>query len=295
MVNNNFRISVVIILLLLSGAIASASVQYSLASVEERDKVRINSVTDSRFMAANNNAISSMGLLLTVDDSIVTLNISDPDSTIAYTITKTKTGLFNYLLEYNLKTYENGGLVSDQSSSRTLQSIFVGTNWETVTFDDGMVQARNLSASSGIVPSHDITVTTSSSTRVDLVVVNVNELQSIAIQDDLNFLFATIYSIISIVYKDPDNGLLTFLYLFSYIMDATLLVLWLSITNTYLVIVWIEGIICFYAGWRNNGRKGFMDNMIKWHISILQAILTVSKSLFEIVHDIIKSIVPGYG
>lgn len=288
-------IAIVFLLLMVSCSIGSASVQYPLASVDSQDKVRVNSVTDTRFMAANNNAISSIELLVTVDQSPVTVNLTNPDSVAVYTITKTKTGYFNYLLEYNLKIYENGGLVSNESSSRTLQAVFGGTNWESVTIDDGMIYARNLSAVSMLIPSHEITVSTSSSTRVDLTVVNVNELAAIAIQNDLNWLFALLYSLLSFVYDDPDNGLLSFLYLFSYLMDATLLVLWLSFTNTYLVIVWIEGLITFYAGWRNNKMKGFMDDMLSWHQAVAVFVLKAAKQYFEIVHDIIKSIVPGYG
>ena len=281
--------------LLLSIPLTAATTQYTLGSVETKDVVRVQSVTDTRFMSANDNAISSMKLLLTVDAPVVTLNISNPDSTVVFTFLKSDAGLFKKLIETNIKTYSSGSLVSNESSSRIYHALFGGTNWESISIDGDSVISGDLSAEAGLLPSNEITISTSSSTRVDLTVVDMGSLQKIAIQDDLNWLFSFIYSLLTIVYSDPDNGLLSFLYLFSFVMDATLAVLWLTFTNTYLVVVWIEAIISFYAGWRNNKIKGFVDNMVKWHLGLLKGILYITKELFTIVHDVIKSILPGYG
>lgn len=296
------RVIILLLFLLLSGSVASATTQYPLASVDIEDEIKVKSVTNTRFMAANDNVISLLEVEVLRPVGITTVNITTPDHVVVYTITNTKTGIVERTLVRNIKSYRNGVLVDNMSSTWSGPE-FLLDNRDTIYLKEGSafikkgsVSAGNLTAESAIIPTHEVTVSTAtSSVIVTLRVSNVAELQRIAIEDDLNPLFSFMYWALSIAYDDADGGLLSFLYIFSFSMDAILWLIWISITSTFSVFAWIESFIVFYAGWRNNKIKGFVDNLVKWHIAIGKAIAGAIYALFIIVYDFIKSVVPGIG
>ena len=84
-------------------------------------------------------------------------------------------------------------------------------------------------------------------------------------------------------------------YFMSAVMDFAVAAIWLSITNTYLVAVWGEALFIFYAGWRNNGIKGFINDLVRFHKVTAEFIIKAAQALFQMFHDVVKAIAPGYG
>lgn len=297
------QLLIVVMVLLLSGSLASASVQYSLASVEIEDVVRVDSIADTRFMAANDNIIIDLrlyGMPLDIGGTGAgTLNISNQGYLISYSSAIIKTGSFTSLYNSTLLVYKNGVLVSNESSSLDIPWYKFGGQFMNMdlTITDGWVYGSNVSAEIGMLPAPEVTVTSSTSVKSIITITNVAELYRTDLKEDLNVLFSFMYWALtaSPLYNDEDGGLLSFLYVFSFSMDALLWFIWLSIANTASVFAWIESAIVFYAGWRNNKIKGFVDNLIKWHILIVKVIAGAIYVLFIVVYDFIKSIVPGIG
>lgn len=303
------RILIVLMVLISGVVVASATTtQYPLASVAEEDDFKIKSVFDTRFTAANNNVINELEVSVSIPVGVSVLNVTTPDYVVMYTTTKTKTGILERTLVRNIKIYKNNVLVENISNTWTGSSIVL-SNTDTLTLKSQTVYVKkgptytgegpvnNFSSSEVVLPTYGVLISTPTASTVYLHVINVALASRYGLEDDLNPVFSAMYWLLTLspFYKDADGGLLSFMYVFSISMDAILWLIWLSITSTFSVFAYIEAGITFYAGWRNNKLKGFMDNMVKWHIAIGKAIAGAIYALFIIVYDFIKSVVPGIG
>lgn len=294
------RSTVLVLLCLLLASVASASVQYPLESVDVEDKITIPAVVDTRFMAANNNIIKTVDVDFVRGYGVNVVNLSSQDYVISYTVTKTSVSIGYVDLEHSLKMYEGGALVYNESQT-THSSKFLLDSKAHIRIKNGFVNIPgppvNLTPESTLLPAPEVTVSTSTSASVKLLVVNMAEVQRSSMKDDLNPLFSVMYWFITIspFYSDSEGGLLSFMYVFSISMDVILWIIWLSISSTASVFAYIEGAIVFYAGWRNNKLKGFVDNLVQYHLAIFQVTVVSIKELFIQVYGFIKSIVPGIG
>lgn len=285
------RILYLLIVLLFISTTAAASTMYELASVQGTDKVTVTGVTDSRFVAANDNIISQISIYGPSSANSATLNISTPDYNVVYSIVKTS-GYFKPVYTETMSLYRLGSLVTTSESS--YNGYFSSGTYINVEITDTGIRGVNTSLYINILPTPDITVTSSVSTRVKLTVVSSSELQKQNLKDKLNALFFMLYTLINYVYPDSDSALLSIMYFISSIMDFVVAIIWISITNTYLVVVWVEASFLFYAGWRNNSIRGFLDNLIRWNKNTATTIFAAAKSLLELLRQTI-SLIPGLG
>ena len=290
-------INVLCLLMLLLVAVdtATASTVYQLASVDGTDKITATGVTDTRFMSANNNVITQLTLSGSSDADTISVNISTPDYLVVYTQQKSTTGLFKLTYTETLGLYRNGILT--QTSTGAYDGYGIGGNPYSLTLSDAGVFGTNGTLYANILPSPEGTVTASAATKAKITVMSVNELSKLDMKGDLNLFFYMIYGLATItpMYKDADSSLLALVFFMSAVMDFTVAVIQISITNTYLVLVWMEVLFIFFAGWRNNSIKGFIDDLLSWHKATAELIVKSAQALFQMFHDVVKAIAPGYG
>lgn len=295
---------ILFVLALLFCALPGAAITetMTIGYIESENIISFDDVGDVQFNTAPGNQIKFIKIVAADSSGNISIKTTTPDYIVWANSSRLPCAFCVFRHDYNtsVAVYRGGSLLYTNS---TLQTI-IGNNMRVEISEQGINVQRGLPSvfatvwfKHPILTSSTATIQANTPLVVDLVIINNDIIAQNKMISELPPLFAVLYHLIvddgktfELGIDDSNSTVLSIFYYISTILSVVVFVLLMCLTSTWAVVAFIEGVIIFYAGWRNNDLKHFLNDYIGWHKGLIILMIEVANKLYTALIDALRAI-----